>query len=90
MAKKVLLNLKVKKGLGKPFTRKILLNLNTKKELSKPFTKKVLLNLNIKKGLSKLSTRKILLRKALAQSKKTRYHKTDIIIATINFKIKKV
>ena len=42
------------------------------------------------KGLGKYATRKALAGKALALSKKTRYYKMDTVIATINFKIKKV
>ena len=70
--------------------KKALLNPRARKGLDKPSIRKILLNLNIKKGLGKPSTRKILLKKTLAQSKKTRYYKINIIIIIINFKIKKV
>ena len=52
--------------------------------------KKVLVNPGAGKGLDKYTIRKILIEKALVLSKKTRYYKIDIIIVTINFKIKKV
>ena len=51
---------------------------------------KVLVNPDTRKGLSKYTTRKILAGKALVLSKKTRYYKINIVIATANFKIKKV
>ena len=53
-------------------------------------TKKVLVNPNIRKGPDKYTIKKILIGKASALFKKTRYYKTDIVIVTINFRIKKV
>ena len=51
---------------------------------------KVPANPSVGKGPDKYTTRKILVGKALVLSKKTRYYKIDTVMATINFKIKKV
>ena len=52
--------------------------------------KKVPANPDTEKEPGKCAARKVLAGKALAPSKKTRYYKMDIAIATTNFRIKKV
>ena len=52
--------------------------------------KKAPVNPSTRKGLNKYTTRKILVGKTPALFKKTRYYKINIVIATINFRIKKV
>ena len=52
--------------------------------------KKAPVNSGARKGLDKYTVRKILAGKTLVPFKKTRYYKTDTVIATTNFRIKKV
>ena len=51
---------------------------------------KVLANPNTGKGLNKYIIRKALARKTPALFKKTKYYKIDTVMATINFRIKKI